>query len=151
MLMHVPLLARSRLPTFNLYRNIIFLSRKIKHVKIIYVKFKTLCLLYLCKIKCYKALSSLQHVYFAFVISGNPPASRLPSTQVTTTAWWPLSDTNHWIRRSNFWNKTRKFDDTQLQHVQQPRRWHVEWPQRLQLGDKQNRRSNTKIFGVFDF
>ncbi len=52
--MHVPLLARTRLPTFYLNRCIIFLSRKIKHVKIIHVKFKT---------------SHLQHVYFTFGIS----------------------------------------------------------------------------------
>ncbi len=95
--MHVPLLARSCSPTFYLYRNIIFLSRKIKHVKIICVKFKTLCLLYLCKIKCYKALSSLQHIYFAFVISGQ--SSSLKATGYTgynrsmvTTKWYKSQD-----------------------------------------------------------
>jgi hypothetical protein len=64
--MHLPLLARTCSPTFYLYRRTIFLSHKIKYVKNIRVKFKTLRLHYLCKIKCYKALSSLQHVYFAF-------------------------------------------------------------------------------------
>jgi hypothetical protein len=48
--MHVPLLARTCLPTFYLYRRTIFLSHKIKHVKIIRVKFKTLSLHYLLKI-----------------------------------------------------------------------------------------------------
>ncbi len=42
--MHVPLLARTRSPTFYLYRRTIFLSRIILTCKIFRAKFKTLCL-----------------------------------------------------------------------------------------------------------
>ncbi len=79
--MQVPLLARTGSPTFYLYRRTIFLSLKIKHVKIIRAKFKTSHVQYLWKIKCYKALSSLQHVYFAFEISGQ--SSSLKATGYT--------------------------------------------------------------------
>jgi hypothetical protein len=44
-----------------------------------------------CEIKCYKALSRLHHVYFnnqkTSGYPGNPPASRLPATKVTTSAY----------------------------------------------------------------